>query len=77
MNESYGVGEYARGFLLIGSDGAGEGLAIDLRSQPLQFALLPFVGMAESDALHLGSEFSDVLVRLGDADDGGRLQHPV
>lgn len=64
LNENYGVGEYAPGFIVIGSDGAGEALAIDTAGQSPTFAWLPFVGMHPRYAKPLGGDISAVLSKL-------------
>lgn len=45
MNASYQVTDYAPGLLLIGSDGGGEAIAFDTRTEPWPVVKVPFVGM--------------------------------
>lgn len=46
MNRGYQVAEFAPGLLLIGSDGGGEALAFDMRTEAKPVVSVPFVGMS-------------------------------
>lgn len=63
-NTLYRVGEFAPGLLLIGSDGGGEGYALDTRSRPMGMVAVPFVGMDLDDATTLDESFDSFVQRL-------------
>ncbi len=64
MNRAYQVAEYAPGLFLFGSDGGGEALAFDMRTEAKPIVSVPFVGMELNLARPLGSNFSVFLEEL-------------
>jgi cell wall assembly regulator SMI1 len=64
MNEGYEVNEYAPGLVLIGSDGAGEAFAFDMRQSPPSVVSVPFVGMDLEYAETVGENFTEFLQKL-------------
>lgn len=74
LNDAYQIDQYARGLLLIGSDGGGEGLALDLRSETMPVVAVPFVGMSlelvEPMAASFATFFEDLSNRRDDDDQG-------
>ena len=71
FNADYEVSESAPGLLLIGSNGAGEGLAFDLRQGKFDIVVVPFIGMSLEDALSTAPSFKGLLEKLSQPD--GRL----
>jgi hypothetical protein len=45
-NDSHQINEYARGLVLFGSNGGGEGYAFDTRTEANTVVMVPFVGMS-------------------------------
>ncbi len=64
LNEAYGVGIYAPGLLLFGSDGGDTAYAFDTRMIPAAIAAVPFVGMSLDETTILGRHFLEFLERL-------------
>jgi len=62
LNAAYEVKDYAPGLLLIGSDGGGEALALDTRSDSdpdrWPVVLVPFIGMSHSDCISQAPDFA-------------------
>ena len=63
-NSAYRVAEYARGFLLFGSDGGGEAFAFDLRSGSGPIVSVPFIGMDGASATPIAATFKGFLESL-------------
>lgn len=68
FNADYEVSEYAPGLLLIGSNGAGEGLAFDLRSERYNIVVVPFIGMSLECAKSIAPTFVELLEKLNQPD---------
>ncbi len=68
-NAGYGLGEYASGLVLIGSNGGGEAFGFDTRRTPPSVVMVPFVSSGWEDALTIASSFEAFLDRLGAGDD--------
>jgi hypothetical protein len=64
LNQAYSVAEFAPGLLLVGSDGAEMGYAIDTRQQPMSVKEVPFVGMSNQAAREVASSFEGFLEYL-------------
>jgi hypothetical protein len=45
LNEVYGVNDFAKGFVLFGSDGGDTAFAFDTRTKDLHIVTVPFIGM--------------------------------
>jgi hypothetical protein len=63
-NSECQAGEFAPGFLLIGSDGGGEAYAFDTRELPWAVGLLPFIPMEAKEFLKRGTSFLEFLESL-------------
>lgn len=61
LNRSYGVAEYAPGFVGFGSDGGGEMLAFDSKGAVF---MIPFVGISPKDAMKIADSWSAVVARM-------------
>ncbi len=61
MNRAYQVTDYAPGLFLFGSDGGGEALAFDTRSEAKPIVSVPFVGMELKLARLVASNFKALL----------------
>lgn len=59
-NGNYKVAEFASGFLLFGSDGGGEAFAFDMQNA-WAVVMIPFVGMARTDAIPVGNSFTEFM----------------
>jgi hypothetical protein len=57
LNAGYEVRRWAPGLLLIGSDGGGEGFALDLTAATIPVVMIPFVGMDRSEARRVAHRF--------------------
>jgi hypothetical protein len=62
MNKAYEVAEYAPGLVLFGSDGGGEALAFDMRSDAKPVVVVPFVGMDLDAIWPVAATFKSFLV---------------
>lgn len=60
-NVGYGLSRDAPGLILIGSDGAGEGIAFDYRQRPPGIVLVPFTSVGWEDALPQASSFKEFM----------------
>jgi len=60
-NDDYQVKEFAPGFFMFGSNGAGEGYGFDLQANKA-VVMLPFIGMNREYALPISKSFSDLLL---------------
>lgn len=63
-NKGYGVEETAPGLFLFGSNGGGEALGFDLRTDEKRIVLVPFIPLRWEDAIVVGTDFTDFLHRL-------------
>ena len=67
-NQGYNVEEFLPGWFAIGSSGGGEMLAIRKRDgSPCPVYIVPFIPMAESDAVQVAHEFEMFAMALGRA----------
>jgi len=66
FNKEYEVKKYAPGFLLIGSNGGGEGFAFDCRSKDKLIVALPFIGMSEVAAIEVADNVTDLFIKMKD-----------
>jgi hypothetical protein len=65
-NHGYNVEEFLPGWLAIGSSGGGEMLAIRKRDgSPCPVYMVPFIPMAESDAVQIAHDFEMFAMTLG------------
>jgi len=64
LNEVYAVAEFAPGLLLIGSNGADTGFALDIRHEPMDVKEVPFVGMSHEEAKAVARNFNDFVEYL-------------
>jgi hypothetical protein len=64
-NTGYRVNELLPGFLGFGSNGGGELLAFDTRAHPWRICMIPFVPMAESEAVEIAPEFETLTRHFG------------
>jgi hypothetical protein len=65
-NQGYNVEEFLPGWLAIGSNGGGEMLAIRKRDgSPCPVYMVPFIPMAESDAVQIAHDFEMFAMALG------------
>jgi hypothetical protein len=65
-NQSYRVAEFLPGYFAIGSNGGGEMLAIRKRDgSPCPVYAVPFIPMAESDAVQITHDFEMFAMALG------------
>jgi hypothetical protein len=64
LNRAFHVDEFAPGLFLFGSDGGGEGLAFDRRSDAQPVVSVPFVGMELELANVMGKSFTEFLENL-------------
>ena len=62
-NVGYDVSRDAQGLVLIGSDGAGEGIAFDYRQRPPGIVLVPFTSLGGEDALPQASSFTEFMAQ--------------
>lgn len=70
-NQGYNVEEFLPGWLAIGSNGGGDMLAICKRDgSPCPVYMVPFIPMAESDAVQIAHDFEMFVMALGR--DGGQ-----
>jgi hypothetical protein len=60
-NQANEVEEYAPGFFIFGSDGAGEAFGFDLRSDAKEVVCIPFIGSGWEDAVRIASTFTKFL----------------
>lgn len=58
MNREYAVQVYAPGFIMIGTNGSGEGFGFDNRDSRATVVALPLVGMDWREHTHLADTFS-------------------
>ncbi|MCZ8347457.1 MAG: SMI1/KNR4 family protein [Leptospiraceae bacterium] len=68
LNEAYEVSEYAPGLILFGSNGGGEAFAFDTRFDKYSIVSIPFVGMDNSLAKIVATNFTDFLKVLNKGD---------
>jgi hypothetical protein len=68
-NEGYQTKLYARGFLLIGSNGGGEGFAFDFTEKSPPIVAIPLVGMSSTDAKRISDNIADFFTKLQVSDD--------
>jgi hypothetical protein len=67
-NQGYNVEEFLPGFFALGSNGGGEMLAIRKRDgSPCPVYMVPFIPMAESDAVQIAHDFEMFAMALGRA----------
>jgi hypothetical protein len=64
MNEAYGVGEFAPGLAVFGTDGGGMAYAFDMRDNEKSIVEVPFIGMDLSETKFLADTFEEFLGRL-------------
>jgi hypothetical protein len=64
VRDAYGLGESLPGLLLIGSDGGGELLAFDLRTEPALVVLVNAVSSSWEDARYQADSLRSLLVAL-------------
>jgi SMI1 / KNR4 family (SUKH-1) len=64
-NREYEVHEYAPGLILFGSNGGGEGFAIDVREASSPVVSVPFIGMSLEEIIPLAATFDGFLEHLG------------
>ena len=70
LNRDYEIQQWVPGFFCIGSDGGGEGLCFDTRtSAPWKLYKIPFVSLAESEAMPLADSFAAFIQALGRTND--------
>jgi hypothetical protein len=70
-NQAYNVEEFLPGFFAIGSSGGGEMLAIRKRDgSPCPVYMVPFIIMAERDAVQIAPDFECFAMALGREIDG-------
>ena len=66
QNEGYGVRKYVPGFFGIGSNGGGELLAFDARSEPpWPVVMIPFVPLDEAEACQVAPNFESFVRLMG------------
>lgn len=71
-NDGYKVAEFLPGWFAIGSNGGGEMLAIQKRDgSPCPVYMIPFIPMAESDAVQICHDFEMLAMALGRASRAG------
>jgi hypothetical protein len=63
-NKAYEVAKYAPGLMLFGSDGGGEALAFDTRTDATPIVSVPFVGMTLGTARPIAPTFERFLETL-------------
>ena len=64
-NEDYNVKEECPDIFLIGSNGGGEGIALDyVKDDNPAIVLVPLIGMEREDIVEIGDSFTDMIVRL-------------
>ena len=63
-NRGYSVGEAAPGLILIGSDGGGEGYALDGREASMPVVTVPFIVLNFEDALRVAGSFTAFLEKV-------------
>ena len=63
-NKGYEFPKYLPGVFLIGSDGGGEGFAIDLRKSEPEYVVVPFIGAEESTIKSLGKSLLEFFQKL-------------
>jgi hypothetical protein len=61
LNASYGLRDDAEGLVLIGSNGAGEAVALDLRAGAERVVLIPFISSGWDDAVQQASSFAEFM----------------
>ena len=64
MNAGYEVPEVPRELCLIGSNGAGEAFAFDVRTAPHPIVAIPFLGLEWEDAILIATNFRGFLETL-------------
>jgi hypothetical protein len=64
INDSYGGAAQLPGLVLIGSNGAGEGVGFDFRRKPAAVVLLPFISTGWQDAVPQAASFTNFLENL-------------
>jgi hypothetical protein len=66
LNDKYQVQENVPGFFAFGSNGGGEMLALDGRSQkPPQVAMVPFIPMEKDEAMIIAPDFETFIRSIG------------
>jgi hypothetical protein len=65
-NDDLGVSEYAPGFVVFGSDGAGELFAFDARAIPWSYGRLPLVGLSAESFVSMGESLDEFFQRVAD-----------
>ncbi|HEX3801157.1 MAG TPA: SMI1/KNR4 family protein [Verrucomicrobiae bacterium] len=68
LNVAYQVDQYAKGLLLFGSSGGGDGFAFDTRKSPFRLVQVPFIGMSLEDAFFVAESFTRLLERMVEVD---------
>ncbi|PQO37030.1 hypothetical protein C5Y96_07680 [Blastopirellula marina] len=69
-NQGYNVSEFLPGWFAIGSSGGGEMLAIRKQDgSPCPVYMVPFIPMAESDAVQIAHDFEMFAMALGREED--------
>lgn len=64
LDEGFGLREFLPGFLLVGSDGGGEAIAIDTRSNDpltMEYVVVPFIGLDIDDICFRSGSLYDLL----------------
>lgn len=64
LNTAYDVKTFAPGFLLIGSNGGGEAIAIETHLDAQSIFILPFVGMEKAAAKSVAPDFNAFMMKL-------------
>jgi hypothetical protein len=63
-NKGYGITEYAPGLLAIGSDGAGEAFAFDMRFGVNDVVCIPFITLDWKDAIRVAPTFDKFVEKV-------------
>ncbi len=71
-NEGYEFPGYTPGFVLIGTNGGGEAYALDYRTDPPVYVVVPFIGRDYDTALLAGSSLADFLTSVAEQSFWGR-----
>ena len=70
-NAGYEVNKRLAGFLGFGSNGGGELLAFDTRTDPWRVCMIPFIPMDEGEALEIAPDFETLAQHFGRISAGG------
>ena len=80
LNRAYEVEKWAAGLFLIGSNGGGEALALDMRTSSCSLVQVPFVGMELGLAVRVALRIAELLAersRSETSQSRGRPQTPA